>query len=147
VAEPTGHFLRLEIVAPDGPVFEGDVAMIVVPAMRGELGILPRHAPLVAQLTVGEIRVQALDGSWMVLAVAEGFLKVQFDMVSILADASELASEIDLPRAEVALERATRRLETHKQGGVSEDGEEIDVYRESMALKRAKNRLRVVQRD
>jgi F-type H+-transporting ATPase subunit epsilon len=138
VAEPTGHFLRLEIVAPDGPVFEGDVAMIVVPAMRGELGILPRHAPLVAQLTVGEIRVQALDGSWMVLAVAE---------VSILADAAELASEIDLPRAEVALERATRRLETHKQGGVSEDGEEIDVYRESMALKRAKNRLRVVQRD
>lgn len=147
MAEPTGHFLRLEIVAPDGPVFEGDVAMVVVPAMRGELGILPRHAPLVAQLTVGEIRVQALDGSWIVLAVAEGFVKVQFDTVSILADAAELASEIDVPRAEAALERATQRLEALKQGGVSEGGEEVDVYRESMALKRAKNRLRVVHRD
>ncbi|MCJ7797479.1 MAG: ATP synthase F1 subunit epsilon [Thermoleophilia bacterium] len=146
MAEPTGHFLRLEIVAPDGPVFEGDVAMVVVPAMRGELGILPRHAPLVAQLSVGEIRVQALSGSWMVLAVAEGFVKVQFDTVNILAAAAELASEIDVPRAEAALERATQRLETLKQDGVS-DEEEVDVYRESMALKRARNRLRVVQRD
>jgi len=137
----------LEIVAPDGPVLEGDVAMVVVPAMRGELGILPRHAPLVAQLTVGEIRVRALDGSWMVLAVAEGFVKVQFDTVIILADAAELASEIDVPRAEAALARATQRLEAHKQGGVSEDGEEVDVYRETMALKRAKNRLRAVHRD
>jgi len=147
VVEPTGHFLRLEIVDPDGPVFEGDVAMVVVPATRGELGILPRHAPLVAQLAVGEIRVQALNGSWIVLAVAEGFVKVQFDTVNILADAAELASEIDVPRAEAALERATQRLEALKQDGVSDEGEEVDVYRESMALKRAKNRLRVVQRD
>lgn len=146
MADPAGHFLRLEIVAPDGPVFEGDVAMVVVPATRGELGILPRHAPLVAQLTVGEIRVQALDKSWIVLAVAEGFVKVEFDKVIVLADAAELASEIEVPRAEAALERATQRLESLKQGAIP-GGEEVDVYRESMAVKRAKNRLRVVHRD
>lgn len=146
MADPAGHFLRLEIVAPDGPVFEGDVAMVVVPATRGELGILPRHAALVAQLTVGEIRVKTLDESWIVLAVAEGFVKVQFDKVIVLADAAELASEIDVPRAEAALRRSTQLLESLKQDATP-DGEEVDVYRESMAVKRAKNRLRVVHRD
>ncbi len=48
--------LRLELVAPSGPVFEGDVEMVVVPAVTGEMGILPRHAPLVAQLAIGRMR-------------------------------------------------------------------------------------------
>ncbi|MCZ7663292.1 MAG: ATP synthase F1 subunit epsilon [Thermoleophilia bacterium] len=139
------HFLRLEVVSPDGPVFAGDVAMVVVPATRGELGILPRHAPMVAQLTIGEMRVKTLDDLWIRLAVSEGFVKVQFDKVIVLADAAEMASEIDVPRAEAALERAKERLDMLRNGRVPED-EEIDHYRETLALKRAKNRLAVVKK-
>jgi F-type H+-transporting ATPase subunit epsilon len=139
------HFLRLEVVSPDGPVFEGDVGMVVVPASRGELGILPRHAPLVAQLTIGEVRVRTLDAGWLSLAIAGGFVKVQFDKVIILADAAELATEIDAGRSEAALAKAQARIARIRVDGVVED-EEVDLYYEEMAVKRAKNRLKVLHK-
>jgi F-type H+-transporting ATPase subunit epsilon len=142
VADAPQHFLRLEVVSPDGLVFEGDVAMVVVPAAYGELGILPRHAPLVASLSIGELRFKTLDGAWLEMAVAEGFVKVQFDRVIVLADAAELASEIDVARAKAAVERAQERLTMFKEGRVPED-EEIDSYRETVALARGRNRLKV----
>lgn len=140
------HFLRLEVVSPDGLVFDGDVAMVVVPAERGEMGILPRHAPIVARLSIGEIRVKTLDDKWLSLAVAEGFVKVQFDKVIVLADAAELATEIDSQRAHEALARAEERLARLKNRGAAVD-DEIDAFRETMALKRAKNRLAVVKKN
>ncbi len=139
------HFLRLEVVSPDGPVFDGDVAMVVLPAERGEMGILPQHAPLVARLSVGEMRVKTLDDAWLSLAVAEGFVKVQFDKVIVLADAAELASEIDATRAEEALARAKERLAQLAAGNVPE-GDDIDAFRETMAAARAKNRLAVLNK-
>jgi F-type H+-transporting ATPase subunit epsilon len=139
------HFLRLEVVDPDGPVFEGDVAMVILPAARGELGILPRHAPLVTQVRVGEIRIKTLDDTWLSMAVAEGFAKVQFDKVIVLTDAAELASEIDAARAQHALERSQERLAACREGRVPED-QEIDAYREGLAAERAKNRLKVVKK-
>lgn len=145
MVEPGQHFLRLEVVSPDGPVFEGDVAMVVAPAVGGELGILPRHAPLVAQLSIGEIRVKTLDNTWLSLAVSEGFMKVQFDKVIILADAAELGSEIDTERAEATLLRAQTRLEDCRARNACE-GELIDAYKEEMGLKRAKNRLKVARK-
>jgi F-type H+-transporting ATPase subunit epsilon len=139
------HFLRLEVVSPDGPVFEGDVAMVVVPAALGEMGILPRHAPLVAQLTIGEVRVRTLSDGWLSLAIAGGFMKVQFDKVIVLADAAELATEIDAARSEEALATAQARIGKIRVGGVT-DEEEIDLYHEEMAVKRAKNRLKVLHK-
>lgn len=139
------HFLRLEVVSPDGPVLDGDVAMVVVPADRGEMGILPRHASMVARLSIGEMRVKTLDDAWLSLSVAEGFVKVQFDKVIVLADAAELATEIDVTRAQEALDRAQHRLAMLKDGNVPED-DEIDAFRETMAAKRAKNRLAVVKK-
>ena len=142
MAEASQHFLRLEVVSPDGLVFEGDVAMVIVPAAYGELGILPRHAPLVASLSIGEIRIKTLDGAWIEVAVAEGFVKVQNDKVIILADAAELASEIDVDRARAAVERAQERLAAAKSDAVPEE-DEIDLYKETLALARAKNRMKV----
>jgi F-type H+-transporting ATPase subunit epsilon len=139
------HFLRLEVVSPDGPVFEGDVAMVVVPAYRGEMGILPRHAPLVAQLTIGEVRVHTLGAEWLSIAIAGGFVKVQFDKVIVLADAAELATEIDAGRSEAALAKAQARIGRIRVDGVAED-EEVDLYYEEMAVKRAKNRLKVLHK-
>ena len=138
--------LRLEIVAPHGPVYEGDVQMVVLPATSGEIGILPRHAPLVAMLTIGRMRVLTSDGDWLNFAVADGFAKVQFNKVIVLADAAEEASQIDVERVERAMARATNRLEMQRTGTVPE-GEDVDPFREQLALKRARNRLRVAERS
>ncbi len=65
------HFLRLEVVAPDGPVFEGDVAMVIIPAWNGEMGILPRHAPQVAQRFTGR------EGKYVAIAdTVRGFTEI-----------------------------------------------------------------------
>jgi F-type H+-transporting ATPase subunit epsilon len=144
VAEEDSGQLRLELVAPAGLVFEGDVEMVVIPAITGEVGILPRHAPLVAQLAIGRLRALTSDGTWLVFAVADGFVKVQFNKVIVLADAAEEASKIDVDRVEKAVERATKRLEMYHAGTVPED-EDVDPYREQLALRRAHNRLKVAQ--
>lgn len=137
--------LRLELVAPAGRVYTGDVQMVVLPAVSGELGILPRHAPLVAQLSIGRLRALTSDGEWLTFAVAEGFAKVQFNKVIVLADAAEEASQIDVERAQHSIDRATQRLEMHRSGTVPED-EDVDAYREQLALRRAHNRLKVAER-
>ncbi|MBC7294494.1 MAG: ATP synthase F1 subunit epsilon [Thermoleophilia bacterium] len=137
-------YLRRELVAPAGLVYEGDVEMVVLPAVTGELGILPRHAPLVAQLAIGRLRALTAGGEWLNFAVSEGFAKVQFNKVIVLADTAEEASQIDVERVQRAIERATKRLEMYRQGTVPE-GEEVDPYREQLALKRARNRLKVAQ--
>lgn len=136
--------LRLELVAPQGLVFEGDADMVVIPAVTGEIGVLPRHAPLVAQLAIGRLRALTGDGEWLNFAVAEGFVKVQFNKVIVLADAAEEASKIDVPRAEKAVERALQRLEMQRMGTVPED-DRVDPYREQLALKRARNRIKVAE--
>ena len=116
MADGESLHLRLELVAPRGPVFEGDVEMVVVPAVTGEIGILPRHAPLVAQLAIGQLRALTGEGKWLTFAVAEGFVKVQFNKVIVLADTAEEASAIDVARAEKGVERALQRLEMHPDG-------------------------------
>lgn len=136
--------LRLQLVAPAGPVFDGDVEMVVLPAVTGEMGIMSRHAPLVAQLTVGRLRALSTSGDWLVFAVSEGFAKVQFNKVVVLTDTAEEASKIDVPRVEKAMERALHRLEMYRQGTVPE-GDEVDPYREQLALRRSRNRLKVAQ--
>jgi F-type H+-transporting ATPase subunit epsilon len=144
VADDEGLHLRLELVAPRGPVFEGDVDAVVVPASTGEIGILPRHAPLVAQLAIGQMRALTPEGRWLSFAVAEGFVKVQFDKVIVLADTAEEASQIDVDRAEKSVERALQRLDMYHSGTVPED-DIVDPYREQLALKRARNRLKIAQ--
>jgi F-type H+-transporting ATPase subunit epsilon len=144
VADGDNLHLRLELVAPRGPVFEGDVDMVVVPAVTGEIGILPRHAPLVAQVAIGQMRALTAEGHWLTFAVAEGFVKVQFNKVIVLADTAEEASAIDVARAEKSVARAQQRLDMLRLGTVPED-DLVDPYREQLALKRARNRLKVAQ--
>jgi len=145
VGQEESPYLRLELVAPAGLVYEGDVEMVVLPAVTGEVGILPRHAPLVAQLTIGRVRALQPGGDWLTFAVAEGFAKVQFNKVIVLADAAEESSQIDVERVQRSIERATKRLEMYHAGTVPED-EDVDPYREQLALRRARNRLKVAER-
>jgi F-type H+-transporting ATPase subunit epsilon len=146
VADEQQHFLRLEVVSPDGLVFEGDVAMVVVPATGGEIGILPRHAPLVAQLAIGELRVRTLGNETISLAVADGFVKVQTDKVIVLADDAELASDIDEAKVIRARDRAQANLAMWKEGKAPPGQERIYPAREMTALRNAENKLKVLHK-
>ncbi len=129
---PTIH---VNVVTPDGKVYDGDVDMVSVRTVEGELGILPRHIPLVAPLTVGAVRLK--KGSTVEkVAVSGGFVEVRPDQVTILAEAAELPSAIDVDRARQAKERAEQRLNSAQKDA-------IDQKRAELALKRAINRLDV----
>jgi F-type H+-transporting ATPase subunit epsilon len=130
--------LKIDVVTPDGPVFEGDAEMVSVRAVSGELGILPGHVPLVAPLTINAIRVKK-EGKTQVVAVSGGFVEVRPDKVTILAQAAELPESIDLDRARAAKERAELRLQQAKQ-------EDIDHKRAELALQRAINRMNVAEK-
>ena len=101
--------MRLEIVTAERVVYSEDVNILVAPGIDGELGILPRHAPLLTVLKPGEIRV-VKDGEETYIAVSGGFLEVLGNKVTILADTAEHAEEIDVQRAEEALKRAQERI-------------------------------------
>ena len=136
--------LRLELVSPQHLVYEGDVKMVMLPAIAGQMGILPRHAPLVAELVIGKLRVQTMEGKWLTFAVSDGFAKVQFNKVIVLVDSAEEAGTIDLDQARLALDEARKRLDMYHQGAVPE-GEEVDPFKEQLALRRAQNRLKIAE--
>lgn len=129
----------VDVVAADRKLFSGEVTSVVIPGVDGYFGVLRSHAPLVSALTTGEIDIATPDGRPnTVIAISSGFAGVTHDHVLILADAAELAGEIDIARAEQARERAERRLhDAH---------DDIDIDRARAALSRAINRLRVANR-
>lgn len=135
--------LHVEVVTPDGEVYSDDVAMVVVPGVDGEIGILPRHQPLVTLLGIGETRIRRLDDEWDYLATGIGYAQVLFDKVLVVVDHAELAGAIDVARAEEALRRAKERLERAQDPAARA---EIDFFRAEQALRRAENRLRVARR-
>ena len=85
--------LRVELITPEGPVFVEDARMVVVPGKAGELGVLPRHVPLIAQLKVGETRVRTLDDQWRSFATSDGYFKVQHDRASVLVESAVAATD------------------------------------------------------
>ena len=104
--------LHVELVAVERLLWSGEATMVIARTTEGELGVLPRHAPLLGQLADGgvvRIKQEAVDE--LVVAVHVGFISVTEDGVSILAELAELAEEIDVPRAREALERARSAAE------------------------------------
>lgn len=129
--------LKCEIVTPEGLILDMLVQMVVVPGEMGELGILPRHAPIVSRTVTGEARVKHSEtGKWEFMAVGNGYVKMQFDRLLLLVDTAETATDIDVKRAEAALERASKYL--------ARSGEEgVDLHRAEQSRRRAANRLKV----
>ncbi len=125
--------MELRVITPERVVFSGQVEMVVARAVDGELGILPRHAPLVCVLRPGVLRAkqQRIE---LRMAVSGGFMQVRPDRVVILADAAERADEIDIARALAAKRRAEERLRSQRG--------DIDHARAKAALERAIARLR-----
>lgn len=128
----------LSIVTPERTVLDGDATSLQVMAAEGSLGVLPGHAPMLAQLGAGECVIRLSSGENHVLAVAGGFVDISGESVTVLADTAEYADEIDVDRAESALGRARELL-----GGVSGGDREAAVA----AMRRAQARLRVARSD
>lgn len=129
--------LRLDIVTAERMVYSEDVDMVVAPGVEGQLGILPSHAPLLTALTYGELRAKRGDEEDS-FAIGGGFMEVQPDHVTVLADTAERAEEIDLERAEAARRRAEERLRVHRD-------ESIDFVRAETALRRSVVRIKVAE--
>ncbi len=128
---------NLRIISPTRIFFEGDVDMIEMRTTEGEIGVLAGHIPLTAILEPGLMRIKQAAGD-REAALHDGFVQIQKDSVTILAESCEWPEEIDINRAREAKERAERRL---KSGA-----KEIDSFRAELALKKALIRLDVAGR-
>jgi len=101
--------LKLEIVTPEETVYSGDVEMVTLPAIVGQIGVYPLHTPLITQMVPGEIIVRK-DGHDVFIASGEGLIEVTADSVAILTDLAVAADRIDEAKAEEARRRAEARL-------------------------------------
>ena len=117
----------VSIVTPNGPVYENDVEMVIVKAESGEMGILPGHISTVAPLQISAVRLKTGNKTDKV-AVAGGFIEVRPDKVTILSPSAEEASHIDVHRANEAKRRAERRLED-KQANIDFKRAELALKR------------------
>jgi F-type H+-transporting ATPase subunit epsilon len=139
-ATSTGPKLTVEIVTGERVVYsETGVDMVVAPGAEGQLGILPRHAPLFSLLAGGELRVQR-GGTEEVLTVFGGFLEIANDRVLILSDTAERIDEIDMERAEAARQRAEEALRQARSGGG------LNLAQAEAELRRARIRIAVANR-
>ncbi len=129
--------LIVEIVTQFGVEFQGPVDGVVVPGALGYLGIRPGHAPLLTSLATGVVTLHTSGGDEY-SAVAGGVMEVFDNRVTLLADAAEMASKIDIERVQQAMRRAQQRLEAAYRGP---EREAIDTDRARLALARALNRL------
>ena len=130
--------LSLEIVTAERLVYSADVDVVVAPGIEGQLGILPQHAPLMTMLQPGELMVRQ-DGEEHSIFVSGGFLEVQGDKVTVLADTAERAEEIDIARAEEAKLRAEQRIALPST--------EADHARVQAAMLRSLMRLKVAEKS
>ena len=130
--------IMLEIVTPERLAYSDSVDAVVLPGSEGELGVLPHHAPLVAMLGVGELRVRK-GGVEESFAIVGGFLHVRPDKVVVMAETADLASEIDLEKAQEARREAERVLE-----GAPTDASDLASARAQ--LQHSLLRIRVAER-
>jgi F-type H+-transporting ATPase subunit epsilon len=138
-----GKRFSVALVTPEGPVYDGEAEMIVVPGAGGDIGVLARHAPLVAMLRAGATRVYLDVDAEEVreFATGPGFFKVEFDRAIALVDDAVSAEEIDPERARQQLEEAQAELERAERGE-----SEADRWKLEQQIKHAENQLAVAGR-
>jgi F-type H+-transporting ATPase subunit epsilon len=129
--------LRLEIVTPETKVYSEDVDMVTLPGSEGELGVYPKHVPLLTTLKPGELRVLK-NGRETSLAVGEGFVEIKADAVSVLTDMALESEHIDESAAEAAVARA--------QAAMKEDHGAEEVVAIQASLQKALAQLHVKRR-
>lgn len=130
--------MRLDFVSQDHLVYSGDVDEVIAPGSEGQLGVLPRHAPLITVLSPGEVIVRREGKPDLYFAVSGGWMEVRPDKVTVLARTAERSDEINLQRAEAARARAEQSL---AEGVKREERPALEI-----ALKRSETRLKVARR-
>lgn len=130
--------IQVDIVSAEGEIFAGEAEMVFAPAKMGEVGIAPRHAPLLTDLKPGEVRVQTADGDEKFFYVTGGILEVQPYLVTVLADSALRADQLDEDVALAARERAKEALE----GSTGE----IDLVQAQAEMVEAEARYRAAQK-
>lgn len=131
--------IHVDIVSAEGNLFSGQGEMIYAPAVMGEIGIAPRHAPLVTQLKPGELRVDPGDGKPQEhFYVSGGMIEVQPFKVTVLADTGVRATDLDEAAAEAAKRRAEDNLANQKA--------DIDLAKAQVELAEAVAQLRAIER-
>ena len=124
----------VDIVSPSGRVFNGEATRIKAPGVEGSFEVLKNHAPMIAAIEVGTILVTGADGNLITIATSGGFVEVQNNTVTVVAETAELASDIDVERAKAAEQRAVEAL--------ANADPQLKATKEA-ALERARNRVRV----
>ena len=134
----------VSLVTPDGPAFEGEATMLIVPGAAGEIGVLARHAPLIATLKAGSTRIHVGEGEERVreFTTGPGFFKVEQDRAIALVDDAVSAREIDHERARRQLEEAQAELERVERGESTADRWVLE-----QRIKHAENQLAVSGRE
>ena len=127
--------LELALLTPERTVYRGPVDYVQLPGATGSFGVLPRHAPLLADLGCGEL-LYRVEGQRHAVAISGGLAEVSGGAVVVLADTAEASTTIDVARAQAALGRAQERLRAPLYTG-------IDTNRARRSLLRARNRLHV----
>ena len=141
MADASEKTFDLSVVTPEGAAFEGEAQMVIVPGSAGEIGVLPRHAPLVAMLKAGETRIK-IGSEWTAFATGPGYFKVQRDRAIVLVDDAVRAEEIDVEQARLEADEARALVERADAG---EEG--VDRWLAAERLRHAENKLRVAGRE
>ena len=130
--------IHVDIVSAEGEIYSGDAAMVFAPAEMGEIGVAPRHAPLLTGLKPGEVRVQTPDGEELFFYVSGGTIEIQPHLITVLADTALRARDIDEAAALEAKQRAEEALA---------DREELmDLARAQAELAEAVAQLRTIEK-
>jgi F-type H+-transporting ATPase subunit epsilon len=135
--------MHVDIVSAEQEIFSGPAEMVFAPAEMGEVGITPRHTPLLSRLKAGEVRVQSPDGQELFFFVSGGMLEIQPHVVTVLADTALRAKDIDEAAALEAKERAERVL-TDKSSEIEYARAQAELA-ESIAQLRTLEKLRKKQ--
>lgn len=128
--------LQLEVVTPDKTVVSTAVEMAICPGVEGEFGVLPQHVSLLSALKIGGLRYR-VDGKDEFVFISGGFADVNNNVLTVLAESAEKATDIDTARATASKERAEKRLAEH--------ADNVDMLRAEAALQRAIMRLQLAQ--